>query len=335
MNNPESESLSEQSTSQLAENLLNCDEETDVVPKVSIPESEVEAIPPNICLQLPLVGSPKPRHSFSLVPSVSDPENETTSKQVTSPLSKKISICDFENSKVLDGLGAEAILPNTNSQLPIVKSPKLKRSFSLIPTINDPENEIPSIRIQATSPLTKNLSKSEKKNNLVSDLSIQEPENETIQPNTNLRSPLIQSPKPRRSFSLIPTINDPENEKTSIQATSPLSRKLLKCDLENSIVPEVSILEPEAEESVASNNYLQLPLVIPPKPRRRHSWFSGFDVDNGGGPGNRPDLDGASPGLVLQHLPQRRESFLYKSDSDFEISPKSMSRNSSIASEAG
>jgi hypothetical protein len=60
-----------------------------------------------------------------------------------------------------------------------------------------------------------------------------------------------------------------------------------------------------------------------------------FDVDNGGGPGARDHLEGPSPGLVLQHLPQRRESFLYKSDSDFEISPKSMSRNSSIASEAG
>ena len=69
-----------------------------------------------------------------------------------------------------------------------------------------------------------------------------------------------------------------------------------------------------------------------------NKWYffcSSFDVDNGGGPGTRDNLDGSSPGLVLQHLPQRRESFLYKSDSDFEISPKSMSRNSSIASEAG
>ena len=64
-------------------------------------------------------------------------------------------------------------------------------------------------------------------------------------------------------------------------------------------------------------------------------FFFSFDVDNGGGPGARDHLEGPSPGLVLQHLPQRRESFLYKSDSDFEISPKSMSRNSSIASEAG
>uniref|UniRef100_A0A3Q4HWZ6 3',5'-cyclic-AMP phosphodiesterase n=1 Tax=Neolamprologus brichardi TaxID=32507 RepID=A0A3Q4HWZ6_NEOBR len=47
----------------------------------------------------------------------------------------------------------------------------------------------------------------------------------------------------------------------------------------------------------------------------------------------------ASPGsgLVLHtNFPghnQRRESFLYRSDSDYELSPKSMSRNSSIASE--
>lgn len=58
-----------------------------------------------------------------------------------------------------------------------------------------------------------------------------------------------------------------------------------------------------------------------------------FDVENG--PGARSPLEGGSPsaGLVLQNLPQRRESFLYRSDSDFEMSPKSMSRNSSIASE--
>ncbi|XP_028131659.1 cAMP-specific 3',5'-cyclic phosphodiesterase isoform X6 [Diabrotica virgifera virgifera] len=63
--------------------------------------------------------------------------------------------------------------------------------------------------------------------------------------------------------------------------------------------------------------------------------YRSFDVENGASPGRSP-LDGAaspSAGLVLQNLPQRRESFLYRSDSDFEMSPKSMSRNSSIASE--
>ncbi|XP_073833594.1 phosphodiesterase dunce isoform X4 [Musca autumnalis] len=60
----------------------------------------------------------------------------------------------------------------------------------------------------------------------------------------------------------------------------------------------------------------------------------GFDVENG--QSARSPLEGGSPsaGLVLQNLPQRRESFLYRSDSDFEMSPKSMSRNSSIASES-
>lgn len=44
----------------------------------------------------------------------------------------------------------------------------------------------------------------------------------------------------------------------------------------------------------------------------------------------------ASPGLVLHpSFPQsqRRESFLYRSDSDYDTSPKTMSRNSSVNSE--
>ncbi|XP_071743060.1 3',5'-cyclic-AMP phosphodiesterase 4C isoform X3 [Lepeophtheirus salmonis] len=77
--------------------------------------------------------------------------------------------------------------------------------------------------------------------------------------------------------------------------------------------------------------YLQVPEQG--LPRRRHSWMCGFDVENGAS--QRDALEGSSPGLILQNMPQRRESFLYKSDSDFEMSPKSMSRNSSIASEAG
>ncbi|XP_031686148.1 cAMP-specific 3',5'-cyclic phosphodiesterase 4D-like isoform X3 [Oncorhynchus kisutch] len=69
------------------------------------------------------------------------------------------------------------------------------------------------------------------------------------------------------------------------------------------------------------------------KPKRR-----GFDVDNGTSSGRSPLDPMASPGsgLILQgnfvHS-QRRESFLYRSDSDYELSPKSMSRNSSIASD--
>ncbi|XP_063361166.1 3',5'-cyclic-AMP phosphodiesterase isoform X6 [Cydia amplana] len=80
--------------------------------------------------------------------------------------------------------------------------------------------------------------------------------------------------------------------------------------------------------------------------RSRRSWpvapqsYRSFDVENGaaggGAGGARSPLEGGSPSaaLVLQAMPQRRESFLYRSDSDFEMSPKSMSRNSSIASES-
>ena len=64
-----------------------------------------------------------------------------------------------------------------------------------------------------------------------------------------------------------------------------------------------------------------------------------FDVENvGASSGGRTPLDGY-PGLVLQSsgFPStRRESFLYRSDSDYEVnSPRSMSRASSVASEVG
>ncbi|KAL4634790.1 cAMP-specific 3',5'-cyclic phosphodiesterase 4C isoform X2 [Arapaima gigas] len=74
----------------------------------------------------------------------------------------------------------------------------------------------------------------------------------------------------------------------------------------------------------------------------RMSWPSSFhkrfDVENGLSAGRSPLDPQASPGsgLVLQaNFPhsQRRESFLYRSDSDFDLSPKAMSRNSSTASE--
>uniref|UniRef100_A0A8B9LHS2 Uncharacterized protein n=1 Tax=Astyanax mexicanus TaxID=7994 RepID=A0A8B9LHS2_ASTMX len=63
-----------------------------------------------------------------------------------------------------------------------------------------------------------------------------------------------------------------------------------------------------------------------------------FDVDNGTSSGRSPldPMTSPSSGLILQanfvHS-QRRESFLYRSDSDYDLSPKSMSRNSSIASD--
>ncbi|XP_055058167.2 3',5'-cyclic-AMP phosphodiesterase 4C isoform X4 [Misgurnus anguillicaudatus] len=70
---------------------------------------------------------------------------------------------------------------------------------------------------------------------------------------------------------------------------------------------------------------------------RRHSCI-GFDVENGLSVGRSPLDSQASPGSGLvrpANFPhsQRRESFLYRSDSDFDLSPKGMSRNSSTASE--
>uniref|UniRef100_A0AAY4BUX6 Phosphodiesterase n=1 Tax=Denticeps clupeoides TaxID=299321 RepID=A0AAY4BUX6_9TELE len=64
--------------------------------------------------------------------------------------------------------------------------------------------------------------------------------------------------------------------------------------------------------------------------------FCHFDAENGPSPGRSPMDSQASPGLVLHpSFPQsqRRESFLYRSDSDYDMSPKTMSRNSSINSE--
>ncbi|XP_061594565.1 cAMP-specific 3',5'-cyclic phosphodiesterase 4D isoform X3 [Cololabis saira] len=63
-----------------------------------------------------------------------------------------------------------------------------------------------------------------------------------------------------------------------------------------------------------------------------------FDVENGLSVGRSPLDSQTSPssGLVLQaNYPhsQRRESFLYRSDSDYDLSPKTMSRNSSTASD--
>ncbi|XP_054835625.1 cAMP-specific 3',5'-cyclic phosphodiesterase 4C isoform X2 [Eublepharis macularius] len=63
-----------------------------------------------------------------------------------------------------------------------------------------------------------------------------------------------------------------------------------------------------------------------------------FDIENGFSPGRSPLDSPANPGLGLMlqgNTPhsQRRESFLYRSDSDYDLSPKAMSRNSSVASD--
>ncbi|XP_039369998.1 cAMP-specific 3',5'-cyclic phosphodiesterase 4A isoform X3 [Mauremys reevesii] len=80
-----------------------------------------------------------------------------------------------------------------------------------------------------------------------------------------------------------------------------------------------------------------LPLCIPPRIAITHAEPDSFEVENGPSPGRSPLDPQASPGLVLHpSFPagQRRESFLYRSDSDYDLSPKTMSRNSSVASES-
>ncbi|XP_076371691.1 3',5'-cyclic-AMP phosphodiesterase 4C-like isoform X3 [Tachypleus tridentatus] len=99
-------------------------------------------------------------------------------------------------------------------------------------------------------------------------------------------------------------------------------------------VPVIQIRKPDLDSCKNSGKFLNVPLVVGSR-RRRHSWMCGFDVDDGNSQ-NKTLLDASSPssGLVLQTMPQRRESFLYRSDSEFEMSPKSVSRHSSIGSES-
>ncbi|XP_030636157.1 cAMP-specific 3',5'-cyclic phosphodiesterase 4C-like [Chanos chanos] len=79
-----------------------------------------------------------------------------------------------------------------------------------------------------------------------------------------------------------------------------------------------------------------LPLRIPPRIAITHADPDNVEVENGVSPSLSPLELQVSPGLMLHpSFPQsqRRESFLYRSDSDYDMSPKTVSRNSSIASE--
>ncbi|XP_062888378.1 3',5'-cyclic-AMP phosphodiesterase 4C-like isoform X2 [Mobula hypostoma] len=80
---------------------------------------------------------------------------------------------------------------------------------------------------------------------------------------------------------------------------------------------------------------ISVPLQGETSPPVIHGSSTSFDVENGLTAARSPLDPQTSPssGLVLQANfahGQRRESFLYRSDSDYDISPKNMSRNSSI-----
>ncbi|KAL7405230.1 hypothetical protein ABVT39_025613 [Epinephelus coioides] len=78
-----------------------------------------------------------------------------------------------------------------------------------------------------------------------------------------------------------------------------------------------------------------LPLRIPPRISITQADSDSYEAENGVSPGHTP-LGSQSPSLTLHTSflqSQRRESFLYRSDSDYDMSPKTVSRNSSLASE--
>ncbi|XP_029285594.1 cAMP-specific 3',5'-cyclic phosphodiesterase 4C-like [Cottoperca gobio] len=80
-----------------------------------------------------------------------------------------------------------------------------------------------------------------------------------------------------------------------------------------------------------------LPLRIPPRISITQADADGYEAENGVSPGHTP-LGSQSPGITLHtSLPQgqRRESFLYRSDSDYDMSPKTVSRNSSPRQHSG
>ncbi|KAM4551423.1 3',5'-cyclic-AMP phosphodiesterase 4B-like isoform 1-T3 [Odontesthes bonariensis] len=97
-------------------------------------------------------------------------------------------------------------------------------------------------------------------------------------------------------------------------------------------------LTPE-EDPVTRSRPTSLPIVSLPRIDITQADPDSFEVENGPSRCCSPSDPQASPGSGLVLHPnlgghgQRRESFLYRSDSDYELSPKSLSRNSSIVGE--
>ncbi|TMS09448.1 cAMP-specific 3',5'-cyclic phosphodiesterase 4B [Larimichthys crocea] len=97
-------------------------------------------------------------------------------------------------------------------------------------------------------------------------------------------------------------------------------------------------LTPE-EDPVTRTRPTSLPIVSLPRIDITQADPDSFEVENGPSLCCSPSDLQASPGSGLVLHPnlaghgQRRESFLYRSDSDYDLSPKSLSRNSSIVGE--
>ncbi|KAE8619830.1 hypothetical protein XENTR_v10009994 [Xenopus tropicalis] len=122
----------------------------------------------------------------------------------------------------------------------------------------------------------------------------------------------------RREGRVLPGSTDPPSAVSKVKDKSPLSPIFLPCS------------SPSYLKKLRMNRSIR-------EFRKFRSLQFCFDVENGPSPGRSPIDSQASPGLVLHpSFPQsqRRESFLYRSDSDYDMSPKTMSRNSSVTSEA-
>uniref|UniRef100_A0A8C7ZCN9 Phosphodiesterase n=1 Tax=Oryzias sinensis TaxID=183150 RepID=A0A8C7ZCN9_9TELE len=97
-------------------------------------------------------------------------------------------------------------------------------------------------------------------------------------------------------------------------------------------------LTPE-EDPVTRTRPTSLPIASLPRIDITQADPDSLEVENGPSLCCSPSDPQASPGSGLVLHPslaahgQRRESFLYRSDSDYELSPKSLSRNSSIVGE--
>ncbi|XP_043989083.1 cAMP-specific 3',5'-cyclic phosphodiesterase 4B-like isoform X2 [Gambusia affinis] len=97
-------------------------------------------------------------------------------------------------------------------------------------------------------------------------------------------------------------------------------------------------LTPE-EDPMTRTRPTSLPIASLPRIDITEADPDSFEVENGPSLCCSPSDPQASPGSGLVLHPnlaghgQRRESFLYRSDSDYELSPKSLSRNSSIVGE--
>ncbi|KAK5616163.1 hypothetical protein CRENBAI_016638, partial [Crenichthys baileyi] len=93
------------------------------------------------------------------------------------------------------------------------------------------------------------------------------------------------------------------------------------------------------EDPLTRTRPTSLPIASLPRIDITQADPDSFEVENGPSLCCSPSDPQASPGSGLVLHPnltghgQRRESFLYRSDSDYELSPKSLSRNSSIVGE--